>query len=165
MELLNPQSSQLLKFGKFYPLTEMTLEEKVGLSQPHVLEQAADYIKKMEERINELRSRKEYLTTDRASEIIDTNMSGAMMINSTRTMVEVSESGSALNVVLISSLNKDVKLSDVITTLEEEGTEVLSTNQYFVADKCHRILLSQAKSSRVGYDIERIHKRLAELVQ
>lgn len=116
----------------------------MGQSQPHVLEQATDYIKKMEERINELRSRKKYLTSDhRAGEIIDRNMSGAMMIDSTQTMVKVSESDSTLNVVLISSLNKDVMLSDVISVLEEEGTEVLSTNQHFVADRCHRILHCQ----------------------
>lgn len=123
----------------------------MGLSQPHGLEQAADYIKKMEERINELRSRKKYLTTDRTSEIVDRDMSGAMMIDSTQTMVEVRESGATLNVVLINSLNKDVMLSDVISVLEEEGTEVLSTNQYFVADRCHRILHSQVATNSLHH--------------
>lgn len=124
----------------------------MGVSQPHVLEQATDYIKRMEERINELRSRKKYLTTDhRASEIIDRDMSGAMMRDSTQTMVEVSESGSTLNVVLISSLNKDVMLSAVISVLEEEGTEVFSTNQYFVADRCHHILHSQVATNSLHH--------------
>ena len=77
------------------------------------------------------------------SEIINRDMSGAMTIDSMLPIVQVSGSDSTLNVVLSSGFNKNVKLSDVITVLEEEGTEVVSTNQYFVADKCFHILQSQ----------------------
>ncbi|KAJ8622964.1 hypothetical protein MRB53_031493 [Persea americana] len=117
----------------------------VAVSQSDRLEQAADCIKKMEERINELRSRKRYLTMGMDSEIINRDMSGAMTIDSMLPIVEVSGSDSTLNVVLSSGFNKNVKLSDVITVLEEEGTEVV-------------------KSSRVGCDSVRINKRLMELI-
>lgn len=117
----------------------------MALSQPDRLAQAADYIKITEERISKLNKRKRDLAM--GSERINRGVSGPMMIDSILPIVEVSNSDSTLNVVLVSGLNKNVLLSDVITVLEEEGTEVVSVNQYFEADKCLYTLHSQVATN------------------
>lgn len=96
------------------------------------MEQASDYITKTEERIKELKRKRDLAM---GVEGINRSTNDGMMVNSTLPIINISDSGSTLKVVLICGLNKNVMLSDVITVLEEEGPEVVSANQYFVADK------------------------------
>ncbi|KAJ8622965.1 hypothetical protein MRB53_031494 [Persea americana] len=134
---------------------------RVPLSQQDCFEQAADYIKKTEKRINELKRKRDLVM---AAEGINKDTSGEMMTGLRLPIVELSDLGPILKVVLISGLENNVMLSDVITVLEEEGAEVVSANQYSVADSCFHVLHSQVSSSRVGYESERVHKRLKEIV-
>lgn len=120
---------------------------QVELSLPGRLEKAVDYINETEDRIRELKNRKINLAMGIGRIDRDMSCENAITINSKLPMVEVSDSGSTLNVVLISSLNKNVMLQDVITVLEEEGAEVLSASQYFGADRCLHVLHSQVATN------------------
>lgn len=121
---------------------------KVRISLYARLEQAADYIKKMEERIHKLKRKR-----DLVMGVDGTNreMIGGMMKGLRLPMVEVSESGSTLKVVLINGLDSNVMLSDVIAILEEEGGEVVSANKSSFADRCLHILHSQVATNSLHH--------------
>ncbi|RWR93956.1 transcription factor bHLH162-like protein isoform X1 [Cinnamomum micranthum f. kanehirae] len=89
---------------------------RVALSQQDSFEQAADYIKKTEERIKELKRKRDSVMDVEGR---NRDMSGGMMMGLRLPIVELSESGSILKVVMISGLDNNVMLSDIITVLEE----------------------------------------------
>lgn len=112
----------------------------MAISQQDSLQQAADHIKKMEERLNELKRRRDLVMGVEGS---NRDMSGGTLTGLGLPIVEITDSGSTLKVVLISDSTKNAMLSDVITVLEEEGAEVVSANQYSMDDRCFYILHSQ----------------------
>ncbi|XP_058091680.1 transcription factor bHLH162-like [Magnolia sinica] len=136
---------------------------KEALSQQDQLDQAAVYIKQLREKIDELKEKRDLATS---IEGINKDISGAMMVLGLRLpVVEVRDLGSSLEVVLISGLNKNFMLCDVISVIEEEGAEVVNASFSFVADKVFHIIHSQVTSSRVGFESSRVYERLRELVR
>lgn len=116
----------------------------VAPSQQDIFEKAADYIKQTEERIKELKRKRDSVMD---LEGRNRDMSGGMMMGLRLPIVELSESGSTLKVVMISGLDNNIMLSNVVTVLKEEGAEVVSADQYSVADRCFHILLSQVSTN------------------
>ncbi|XP_077211832.1 transcription factor bHLH162-like [Tasmannia lanceolata] len=131
-----------------------------ALSQQDQLEQATLYIKKLRERIEELKEKKMKLNIEGISE----NFRGGMMTSLRLPVIEVKDSGSSLEVVLITGLQKRFMLSDIIGVLEEEGANVVNANFSNVGDKVFHIIHSRVTSSRVGFESARVYERLKELV-
>ncbi|XXG69592.1 hypothetical protein AAC387_Pa06g2417 [Persea americana] len=106
-------------------------QNKEALSQQTQLDQAAAYIKKLRENIEGLKEK-------RALEAhivgINKDMSDGMMIELRTPVTEVKDLGSTVDVVLISVLNRNFMLCDVISVLEEEGAEVVNASFSQVAN-------------------------------
>ncbi|KAI9174762.1 hypothetical protein LWI28_022398 [Acer negundo] len=139
------------------------------LSQQDQLEQAAAYIKQLRERIDRLKEIKDQATKPTT---IPNSSSSSNIMDSTITnnfglklpMFELIDLGSSIEVVLISGLQRNFLLYEVISILEEEGAEVVSASFSTVGDKVFHTLHAQVKISRVGVDTSRVCERLQELV-
>ncbi|KAK4479315.1 hypothetical protein RD792_014826 [Penstemon davidsonii] len=118
------------------------------LSQQDQLEQAAYYIKKLRERIEELRRRK------------SENPNHHHHVLKLRDL-----GGSSLEVIFISGLiRKNIMLHQIIAILEQGGAEVVTVTISKIGDKIFHTLHAQAKVSRVGVDTTRICERFQELI-
>eukprot|EP00268_Persea_americana_P049105 TRINITY_DN5236_c1_g1_i11.p1 TRINITY_DN5236_c1_g1~~TRINITY_DN5236_c1_g1_i11.p1 ORF type:complete len:178 (-),score=43.71 TRINITY_DN5236_c1_g1_i11:138-671(-) len=113
---------------------------KMALSMPDKLEQATEYIRNLQENIEALKKKR-----DLAAHIVETNkdVTDGMMIGFRLPVIEVRESGSAVEVVLITGLNKNFMLCNVISIIEEEGAQVVNARFSCVADKVFHVIHSQ----------------------
>lgn len=112
------------------------------LSQQDQLDQVATYIKGLKERIDELKVKKEVVLM-----ILNGNSSNNMREEGSLRIVpvvEVRELGSSLEVVLISGLKKNFMLNQVISVLQEEGTQVTSASISTVGNRVFHTLHAQA---------------------
>lgn len=151
------------------------------------LDEAAAYIKKLKERVDELqqkRSSAQLLAGVRGG---GSGGGGASTLAATTTtssggagseeadeeamaaappVVEVRQhhDGSSLDVVLISSVARPFKLHEVVTVLEEEGAEIINANFSVTGRKIFYTIHSRAFSSRIGIEASRVSERLRALV-
>ena len=106
------------------------------------MDQAANYIKQLKERVNELKGKKEMAM--RAAGSNNANLIDAMMIGLRLPVMDLRDMRSSLELVmLISGLNKNFMLYEVISVLEEEGAEVVSDSVSTVGDKVFHSLHAQ----------------------
>ncbi|EAZ09314.1 hypothetical protein OsI_31587 [Oryza sativa Indica Group] len=149
------------------------------------LDEAAAYIKKLKERVDELHHKRSMMsiTSSRcrsgggvpaaAAGQSTSGGGGEEEEDMTRTtaaaaVVEVRQhvqEGSliSLDVVLICSAARPVKFHDVITVLEEEGADIISANFSLAAHNFYYTIYSRAFSSRIGIEASRISERLRAL--
>lgn len=113
------------------------------LSQQDQLDQAASYIKQLKERIGELKGRKEVALKTAAAAGTDNDLMDAIMLGLRLPVIDLRDMGSSLEVMLISGLNKNFMLYEVINVLEEEGAEVVSASVSTVGDKVFHSLHAQ----------------------
>lgn len=105
------------------------------------LDQAACYIKKLKERIENLKQKK---TATIKTEELNNENNGAKMIELNRLpLIEIKELGSVLEVVLISELEKPFIFHKVISVLEEEGAVVINASFSVVGDKIYHTIHTQ----------------------
>ncbi|KAL8118306.1 transcription factor bHLH162-like [Apium graveolens] len=138
-----------------------------SLSQQAQLDQTAAYIKELKERIGELKAKKEFLDLMNIDIIGGNSTSMPIPVSASFRVpvVELRELGSSnIEVVVVSGLDKNFRLCDVIRVLHEEGTDVISTNISRVGDRVFHTLHAQVKVCRVGVDTTRIWQRLQELM-
>ncbi|XXG65579.1 hypothetical protein AAC387_Pa05g3244 [Persea americana] len=130
-------------------------------SIPDQLVQAEAYIKNLQKKIEELKQKRAL-----AAHMVEINkdITDGMMIGLGMPVIEVRESGSTVEVVLITGLNKNFTLCDVISIIEEEGAQVVNANISCAANKVFHKIYSQVTSTRVGFESARVHERLKELV-
>ncbi|TVU22273.1 hypothetical protein EJB05_31957 [Eragrostis curvula] len=121
---------------------------KDTVTQLGSLDEAAAYIKKLKERVDDLqqkRSSAQLLATMRGgvvgastssvaaatmSDDAESSEEAAAEDESVAPVVEVRhhQDGSSLDVVMISSVERPFKLHEVVTVLEEEGAEIINAN-------------------------------------
>ena len=105
------------------------------------MDQASNYIKQLKERVDELKGKKEMAM--RAAGTNNDTLIDAMMIDLKLPVMDLRDMGSSLEVMLISGLNKNFMLYEVISVLEEEGAEVVSASVSTVGDKVFHSLHAQ----------------------
>lgn len=133
------------------------------ISQQDQLDQAAAYIKQLRERIDKLKGIKEKAmkpTIPTTCNIMDNRMNFDFKLP----VFELRDLGSSIEVIIISGLQRNFLLYEVISILEEEGAEVVSASFSTVGDKVFHTLHAQVKISRVGVETSRVCERLHELV-
>ncbi|KAK6261172.1 hypothetical protein QUC31_006988 [Theobroma cacao] len=132
------------------------------VSQTDQLDLAVAYIKHLRERIEKLKVIKEQMmkSVEASSNIMNNNASGGLGLP----VVEIRDLGSSIEVILISGLNKNFMLYEVIGILEQEGAEVVSASFSTVGGKIFHNLHAQVKISRVGVDTSTVFQRLQELI-
>ncbi|WVZ10705.1 hypothetical protein V8G54_015235 [Vigna mungo] len=119
------------------------------LSQQDQLDLAATYIKHLRERIEKLKGEKE-----QAMKMMRTTQTnnGIFNIDSELPLLEIKELGSGIEVMLISGVNKNFMLYEVISVLEEEGVEVVAANFSTVDNKIFYTVHAQGISKASGID-------------
>ena len=102
------------------------------VSQQDQLGLAATYIEHLRERVDKLkREKEEAMNMMRSNQNNDRNFN----IGTKLPLIEMRDFGSGIDVMLVSGLNKNFMLYEVIGVLEEEGAEVVAANYSTVGDK------------------------------
>uniref|UniRef100_A0A8R7TPV3 BHLH domain-containing protein n=1 Tax=Triticum urartu TaxID=4572 RepID=A0A8R7TPV3_TRIUA len=126
------------------------------MTQLGSLDEAASYIKKLKERVDELRHRRSSAQAMAATR----GASGASI-----PVVEVRQHDvTSMHVVLVCSTQRPIMLHEVIRILEEEGADVVNANHSVAGDKIFYTINSRALSSRIGIDVSSVSERLRALV-
>ncbi|XP_051220271.1 transcription factor bHLH162 [Lolium perenne] len=143
------------------------------------LDEATTYINKLKERVDELHQRRSFAQAEArlrggACSCVSTLMNcgtGSKLESvkaekaSVAPVVEVRyHVDSSMEVFLICSTERSIKLHEVITILEEEGAEVVNANHSVAGHKIFYTIHSRAFSSRIGIDDSRVAERLRALV-
>ncbi|KAL6847739.1 hypothetical protein ACP4OV_021867 [Aristida adscensionis] len=152
---------------------------KDTMTQLGSLDEAAAYIKKLKERVDELQQKRSSAqhaagiggsgAGASTSAVAATASGGAaaedLEVAVEAPVVEVQQyhDGSILDVVLISSVERPFKLHEVVTVLEEEGAEIISANYSVTGQKIFYTIHSRAFSSRIGIEVSRVSERLRAL--
>uniref|UniRef100_A0ACD5VK21 Uncharacterized protein n=1 Tax=Avena sativa TaxID=4498 RepID=A0ACD5VK21_AVESA len=151
----------------------------VTMTQLGSLDEAAKYIQKLKERVNELRQRR--ISSSASADLrgisgvsASTNTArnggvGSLDLEGEKgastLVVEVKQHDDwRMDVVLICNANRPVKLHEVITILEEEGAEIINANRSVADLKIFYSIHSRALSSRIGIEVSRVSERLRALV-
>ncbi|KAH7550442.1 hypothetical protein ACOSP7_024228 [Xanthoceras sorbifolium] len=164
----NHMKALCLKLASLLPSHHLQTSKEI-ISQQDQLDQAAFYIKQMSERIDKLKRIKEQAMKPTTNDP-NSSTSHTLMDNTGTNfglklpMFELRDLGSSIEVVLISGLQRNFFLYDVISILEEEGAEVVSASFSTVGDKVFHTLHAQVKISRVGVETSRVCERLQQLV-
>ncbi|KAL1551277.1 transcription factor bHLH168-like protein [Salvia divinorum] len=132
-------------------------KSKEFLSHLDQIDEAAAYIKIVRDRIEALKGRKAQL-------INSGNVTKAAIGSETLPILTVKELGFCVEVMLISGLNKNFMLGQVISIIEQEAAEVLAVNISRVGDNIVHTLHAQIKISRVGVDTLNISNRIHEMI-
>uniref|UniRef100_A0ACD5VNH9 Uncharacterized protein n=1 Tax=Avena sativa TaxID=4498 RepID=A0ACD5VNH9_AVESA len=143
------------------------------------LDGATTYIKKLKDRVDELHQRRSSAQAHArlrggASSGVSTQMSGGMGSELegekvdkalAAPVVEVRHhDDSSMDVMLICSIERPIKLHEVITILEEEGAEIVNANHSVAGHKIFYTIHSRAFNSRIGIEVSRVSERLRALV-
>ncbi|XP_054807936.1 transcription factor bHLH162-like [Prosopis cineraria] len=135
---------------------------KEMISQQDQLDIAASYIKTLREKLENLKGKKEEAM--KLKEINSNLGMESMLMASNLPLLELRDLGSSIEVMLISGLNRNFMLYEVISVLEEEGAEVVSASFSTVGDKIFHTVHAQVKISRVGVETTRVYQRLHDLI-
>ncbi|XP_037410782.1 transcription factor bHLH167-like [Triticum dicoccoides] len=150
------------------------------MTQLGSLDVAASYIKKLKEKVDELQHKKTSIqamatllgVSGIATPIITATTSGGAgspeggkKLEASPLVVEVRQPGDAsMEVRLICSTERPIKLHEVITILEEEGAVIINANDSTSAHRIFYTIHSRAFSTRIGIDVSRVSERLGALV-
>ncbi|XP_044494528.1 transcription factor bHLH167-like [Mangifera indica] len=138
-------------------LAFVTLLQSSKVSATQLLEHATNHIKQLQERVEERRRQRALLLKE---SIADENKkpSGSRLPS-----LNIKCSDLSLEIDLICGLEKNFMLHDIISILQEEGAEVISSTQYNAGDRIIYIIKSQAISPRIGVETTRIRQRIKDL--
>ncbi|KAI9198289.1 hypothetical protein LWI28_013059 [Acer negundo] len=136
-------------------------------SLPDQLEEAANYIKRLQIKLERMKEKKDRLImgTDRSmiSETTTTMAAPGLMMKSPH--IEIHEKGSALEVVLITGLDFQFMFSETIRLLHEEGAEIVNASFSVVNDTVFHTIHSKVGDSGLSdHEAARISERLKKLV-
>ncbi|KAI9074507.1 hypothetical protein K1719_043506 [Acacia pycnantha] len=138
------------------------------ISQQDQLDIAASYIKNLREKLEKLKGKKEEAMKLKETNTSNNNLQAGtennMFMASNLPLLELRDLGSSIEVMLISGLNRNFMLYEVISVLEEEGAEVVSASFSTVGDKIFHTVHAQVKISRVGVETTRVYQRLHDLI-
>ncbi|KAF8409239.1 hypothetical protein HHK36_005313 [Tetracentron sinense] len=131
-----------------------------AISLPDQLDEAANYIKRLEKKLEKMKAKKEAIRKS------NTSMNSGITVGSSKSVpqLEIHEMGSALEVVLISGLKSQLIFNEIIRVLHEEGAEVVNASFSVVDDTAFHTIHSEVGESALGFGAARISERLKKLV-
>ncbi|KAJ4711112.1 Transcription factor like [Melia azedarach] len=136
-------------FSKLFSLVPVNQNSKLSITE--LLDQATTYTKQLQEKVEKMRERKELLKVDCRNFEPIINIKYSLDFNN-------------LEVTIISGSRKSFLLHQVISVLEEEGAEVVSTTYQNAGDKAFYTIYAKAFSSRIGIETSRVDERLKKLI-
>ncbi|KAL6847738.1 hypothetical protein ACP4OV_021866 [Aristida adscensionis] len=148
---------------------------KDTMTQLGSLDEAAAYIKKLKERVDELQQKRSSVQLAAGASTSATSSGGtgwpapeaapaAEDVAAPVVEVRPHHDGSSLDVVLVTAVQRQFKLHEVVTVLEEEGAEILNANFSVAGRQIFYTIHCRAFSSRIGIEVSRVYERLRSLV-
>ncbi|KAG6633099.1 hypothetical protein I3843_12G025300 [Carya illinoinensis] len=138
------------------------------VTQLDQLDYAASYITQLRGKIENLKRKKEQraASSNLGSSSMSTNLIDQNMMIGTRQLpiVDLRDLDPCIEVILISGLQKNFMLYEVISILQEEGADVVSACFYTAGDKVFHTIHAQVKIARFGVETSRVRQRLQELI-
>ncbi|KAM0927412.1 hypothetical protein ACQ4PT_002861 [Festuca glaucescens] len=151
-----------------------------AMTQLRSLDEAAKYIKKLKERIDELRRRRssaQAIANLRGIGGVSTPATAATISGgagssgleaekraSTLVVEVMQHDDSSMDVVMICNADRPVKLHEVIIVLEEEGAEIINANHSVAGPNIFYNIHCRALSTRIGIDVSMVSERLRALI-
>ncbi|KAL5839538.1 hypothetical protein ACOSQ3_012234 [Xanthoceras sorbifolium] len=161
----NQMKSLYSQLNSLVPHQSPTFQQE-ATSLPDQLEEAANYIKRLQINLERMREKKDSLMG------IDQETNTSTMISRTTTTmaglksphIEIHEKGSALEVVLITGLDFQFMFSETIRLLHEQGAEIVNASFSVVNDTVFHTIHSKVGDSGLGHGAATISERLNKLV-
>lgn len=119
------------------------------VSQEAQLDLAAAYITSLKRRVEKLKEMKEKLKKSMEASSINSvmNTTDSAGLSLQLPVVELRDFGCSIEIILITGLNKNFMLYEIITIVEQEGGVVLSASFSTVGGKIFHTLHAQVRSS------------------
>ncbi|KAG1335303.1 transcription factor bHLH162 [Cocos nucifera] len=134
-----------------------TSREGAALPLPDRLDEAANYIKSLQGRLERMKERKrQLLESEGSSRGRGSEERGGMRLP----QIEVQDLGSGFRVVIISSPGDRLLFYEAVRVLEEEGGEILNANFLVVGDKAFHSIHSMVADPRGGSEASKVLERL-----
>ncbi|XP_042520947.1 transcription factor bHLH162-like [Macadamia integrifolia] len=129
---------------------------------PEQLEEATNYIKRLENKLERLKEKKEHLM---GIERLSKSMNSGMMVKLTAPPhIEIHDMGSALGVILVSEFDTQFMFYEIIRLLQEEGADVVSAKFSAVNQTYFHTIHSEVGESSLDSGAARISNRLTKFV-
>ncbi|TKY71709.1 Transcription factor bHLH36 [Spatholobus suberectus] len=131
---------------------------KESISLPDQLEEATNYIKKLQINVEKMKDKKDMLLgIERSNARMNGGKNG---LKSPR--IEIQQMGSALEVILITGLDSQFMFSETIRVLHEEGVDVVNASYKVIGDAVFHSIHCQDGESANG--AARISERLKNFI-
>ncbi|KAJ8549557.1 hypothetical protein K7X08_033264 [Anisodus acutangulus] len=155
----NQMKDLCMKLNSLVP-HEKNSKEVLSLSDQ--LEEAANYIKKVQINLERMRQRKESLIAG----VNPISRSSSERMAGTLPHIEIHSVDSALKVVLITGLDCQFMFNDIIRMLHEEGAEIINASYTVIGDTIFHSLHSKVGecATSSGYRAARISEKLKQFV-
>ncbi|XP_015584408.2 transcription factor bHLH162 [Ricinus communis] len=135
-----------------------------SVSLPDQLDEAANYIKKLQIKLEKMKERKDSLMgIERPNASAGCSTRAGMRLRSPQ--IEVNGIGSALEVVLLTGLDCQFLFNETIRILQEEGAEIVNATFSVLDDTVFHIIHSKVEDSAPSYEAARISKRLKKFAE
>ncbi|KAK4589910.1 hypothetical protein RGQ29_020477 [Quercus rubra] len=140
--------------------TSRGLQEVTSL--PDQLDEAANYIKRLQTKLERMKEKKNNLMGIHEKSNASTDC--GMTMGFKPPQIEIHEVGSALEVVLITGLDFQFMFKETIRVLHEEGAEIVNASFTVVEDTVFHTIHSKVGDSALGYGAAGIYERLNKFV-
>ncbi|KAG6778755.1 hypothetical protein POTOM_015101 [Populus tomentosa] len=136
------------------------------LSVPDQLDEAASYIKRLQTNLEKMKEKKDSLMGMERADYTCKNSGGGTTAGLRSPQIEVIETGSTLEVVLMNGLDSRFMFNEIIRLLHEEGAEIINASLSVVEDTVfHTIHSKVGDSAHCINGAARISHRLKKFVQ
>ncbi|KAG4945603.1 hypothetical protein JHK82_041655 [Glycine max] len=133
---------------------------KEAISLPDQLEEATNYIKKLQINLEKMKDKKNMLLGIERPNVRMNNGGRTVRLNSPR--IEIQQMGSALEVVLITGFDCQFMFSETIRVLHEEGVDVVNASYKVIEGAVFHSIHCQDRESANG--AARISERLKNFI-
>ncbi|KAF5729088.1 putative DNA binding protein [Tripterygium wilfordii] len=127
------------------------------------LYEAENYIKKLQISLEKLKERKDSLMGIQRS-FTGNNCVGTSGTGTRLPQIEIHENDLALEIVLITGLDRQFIFTETIRVLYEEGVEIVNASFSVVQDTVFHTIHSKLEESASGNEVARISERLRRFV-
>ncbi|XP_027111804.1 transcription factor bHLH162 [Coffea eugenioides] len=134
-------------------------QSREASSLPDQLEEATNYIKKMQIKLEKLKERRDFTNGTRLSSDTDTASAGLRLPH-----IDIQERGSALEVVLITKSDCQFMFTETIRLLHEEGAEVVNASFSVLDETIFHTVHSKIGESAPCSAAARISEKLKKYV-
>ncbi|XP_050287014.1 transcription factor bHLH162 isoform X2 [Quercus robur] len=148
-------------YSQLYSLVPHQTSREVT-SLPDQLDEAANYIKRLQTKLERMKEKKNNLMGIHEKSNASTDC--GMTMGFKPPQIEIHEVGSALEVVLITGLDFQFMFNETIRVLHEEGAEIVNASFTVVEDTVFHTIHSKVGDSALGYGAAGIYERLNKFV-